>query len=669
MLGKDVDGYQIVEYLGKGGFGLVFRAEKAGKSYAIKFIRTEFIRNDYEMKRIDREIAALSKVKSDYTVDYFESGVYTEDYTTYRYIVMEYLEGETLRERLAREAKVYNEEEVIQLIEQILNGIGSIHESSIIHRDIKPENVFITKLGIKILDYGLSKIIDYSSITQTGSPIGTFFYMSPEQIKGERKITPASDFYSIGVMLYELLTQQILFYPSSDAQIIYKTVNEKPPYPSKINPKISNRVEDIILKLLEKDAFRRFKTTDEIIKALKQPAAAKVALTSDDLKFYARLIQTDTEIVKTFITSGEQFDGADFPINLHKGYKNLHQALRDKGSSFDFMADPGTSRLTFSSFSKTAGLKALPYAPDGYDVLDVADFATVQSVKDYVAEVIDLQVSNGCNILTAPFFWFDNTSDGWYTVNLKMLRESADYVSARYPQYKLLATICTQAEILCRKSERETIIEDYGNCSFDLIEMFVDKIYEDTTEIQLYNYILTGLAIKEFTKAKLIAGRVPSIGLGLLTVGFDAITSGLGVLDSFSKGVIVKDEEGRSGTRFYFPDLLKAVTTKSKVEQDIASQETRLHGQFGGLQFALNCSCAGCTEVEMTDNFQKPRLHFMHQRAKEIEELNAVDVKDRKAFFFDRIDTAYKLQVELSKTIKFGSPNYLNTWKGVLAKF
>ncbi|MDQ5982181.1 MAG: Protein kinase protein [Patescibacteria group bacterium] len=607
MLGKTVNGYAIVEYLGKGGFGLVFRAEKGGKSYAIKFIRTEFIRSDLEMKRIDREIAALNKVKSEHTVEYYDSGEYTEDFTTYRYIVMEYLEGQTLRERLNSEDKIYDEKEALALVEEILTGISSIHEAGIIHRDVKPENIFLTSNGVKILDYGLSKIIDYSSITQTGSPLGTFFYMSPEQVKGEREITPASDFYSIGVMLYELLTKQILFYPSSDAQIIYKTINEKPPYPSKINAKISNRVEDIVLKLLEKDAFRRYKTVEDIIKAFHEPEIKKGTVSVDKLKFYARIIQTDTEIVKAYIATGEQFDGADFPINLHKGYKNLHKALRDKGASFDFIADPGTSRLTFSSFSKTAGLKALPYAPSGYDVLDSSDFSSVQQIKDYVAEVIDLQVSNGCNMLTAPFFWFDNTKDDWYEVNLKMLRESADYVRTRYSQYKLLATICTQAEILCRKTERETIIEDYGNCNFDYLEMFIDKIYEDTTEIQLYNYIYTGLAIKEFNKSNLIAGRVPAIGLGLLTVGFDAITSGLGV--------------------------------------------------------------TGCSDTEMSDNFQKPRLHFMHQRAKEIAEMNALEPAERKDYFFAKIDTAYALQVELNKTIKLGSPNYLNTWKEVLAKF
>lgn len=669
MLNKVIDGYKVVSYLGKGGFGLVFKAEKDGQFYAIKFIRTDIIRNDIDLQRIEREIAALSKVDSPHAVKYFEHGFYEEAYVKYRYIVMEYLDGKTLREVLSERAVPYEQKEAIEITKSILAGLTDIHAKNIVHRDLKPENIFVTSDGIKILDYGLSKIIDYSSITQTGAALGTFFYMSPEQIRGNKPVNHTSDFYSIGVMLYEMLTSKILFYPASDAEIIYKTINEKPPFPSTLNPKISNNVENAILKLLEKDSFKRYKTIPEIIDALEKKSKDRDAAKADRLKFYPRFIQTDTEITKAYLDK-HTLDGADFPINLHAGYKQLHGILRSKASSMDFFADPGTNRLTFSNFTETSGLVKLPYAPSGFDVLDIADFPDRASIRLYAEKVIDLQVANGCTVLTAPFFWFDNVKDDWFTINIKLLREGSEYVRERYPQYQYSGAICTQAEILCRKSERETIIEDYGNCDIDFLQLYVDKIYEDTTEVQLFNFITTGLSIKEYSKAKIIACRVPSIGLGLLTVGFDAVTSGLAVLDSFSKGVITKEGEARSTTRHYFPDLLKAVTTKSRVEQDIISQEAALHKQLPHLSFGLTCRCDGCVHDTLTDVFQKPRLHFLCARNVELSEINALSSKDRKKHFMARIDKAYELQTQLiSNGIKLDSPKYLQSWKEILGKF
>lgn len=669
MIGNEVGGYKVTEYIGKGGFGLVYKAEKDGKSFAIKFIRTDILRNDIELKRIEREIAALAKVDSPYAVKYFEHGFFDEAHINYRYIVMEYLDGKTLREVLNNKAAPYTNKEAIELIGEVLAGLSDIHEKNIVHRDLKPENIFVTKDGIKILDYGLSKIIDYSSITQTGAALGTFFYMSPEQIRGNKPVGHTSDFYSIGVILYELLTAKLLFYPASDAEIIYKTINEKPPYPSSINPKIPNHIENTILKLLEKDGFKRYKTIPEILDALEKKSADKEAPKADRLKFYPRFIQNDTEIVKAYLET-KSLDGADFPINLHAGYKNLHTLLKSRASSMDFFADPSTNRLTFSNFTETSGLVALPYAPSGFDVLDVSDFPDRASIRQYAEKVIDLQVANGCSVLTAPFFWFDNVKDDWFAINVKLIREGAEYVRERYPQYQYSGAICTQAEILCRKSERETIIEDYGNCDIDFLQLYVDKIYEDTTEVQLYNFITTGLSIKEYSKAKIIACRVPSIGLGLLTVGFDAVTSGLAVLDSFSKGVITKDGEARSTTRHYFPDLLKAVTTSSRLEQDILSQEASLKKQLPHLDFNLSCGCSGCVNTKLTDVFQKPRLHFLCAREAELIEINKQSNKIRKEKFFERIDKAKELQNQLiANGIKLGSPNYLSSWREILDKF
>jgi len=672
MINKEINGYKIVEFIGKGGFGEVYRATKRSTEFAIKFIRTEYIHKDLEAGRLRAEIAALKKVTSNYTVHYFEDGEYTENFTTYRYIVMEFVSGETLRE-LLEPGNPWETDKAIELATEIIKGLGKIHESGIVHRDLKPENIKITTDGkVKILDYGLSKIIDYTSITQTGAPIGTFYYMSPEQVKGVKPIRNGSDYYSIGVILFELFTGKILFHPSTDAEIVYKTVNVKPEYPSTHNASIPNHIENVILKLLEKEVVKRHASTSEIIEDLHNVPQATLATTADEVKFYPRVIQNDTAVVQEFLKTN-RLDGANFPINLHAQFKGLKKTLTDRVSEMDFFADPGTNRLVFSGFRKTKGLRELSYAPTDYDPLDADQFEDIIAVKQFVEKVIDLQVANRCTILTAPFFYFENTGDEWFIINIKMLKESIDYVASKYPQYKISGAICTNAEVLCRKKEREKIIENYGHCATGFLQFYVDKITENTVDAQIYNFILTALTIKKYNKTKIIACRVPSVALGLLTVGFSAITSGLAVLENFDKGVITKEEDSsRMPTRRYFPDLLLSVTMngKTKTHQDILALEGKLKTENPKIDFNFNCNCDGCKHASLTEVYQKPRLHFLHSRQKEIMEINAILQLNRKKYFGDRIDKAYQLQQKLvSEGIKLNSPGYLMTWKEILMKF
>ncbi len=673
MIGKIINGYNIEEFIGAGQFGEVYKASKDGKTFAIKFIRKNFIYPDFQDKRFEREVSALKRVKSKYAVEIYEDGEHTEGQTPYRVIVMEFVEGETLRDIRNANLVAWDVDKALRLIVEILKGLKDIHDAGIIHRDLKPENIKLTASGeIKILDYGLARIIDYSSITQTGQPVGTFFYMSPEQAKGEKPIKPGSDYYAIGVMLYELLTGQILFFPSTDAQIIHKTINVKPPYPSSINPEIPNYIENVILKLLNKEVFQRYSSIDEIIESLTNKPSEGTLEVTERVEFYPRVIPNDTTILEDYLQH-ENLDGVDFPTNLHFLYKRLHSLLRSKTDTMQFFADPSTNRLAFTNFRKTKGLRELPYAPQGYDALTPDAFEDEDFLKDFVSKVIEFQVTNGCNILTAPFFFFDNTTDEWFPINLKLLREALDYVRTKYPQYKISGAVCTQAEILCRPKERKTIIADYGHCKTDYLQFFIDKISETTNDAQLYNFILTAKSIKDFSGTKIIACRVPTVALGLLTVGFDAVTSGLGVIDSFTKNIIIKDEDAKPTmpTRHYFSELLTTVTIspKNRTYQDILAQESHLQLQFPEMKIKLSCECKGCSHTSFSD-YKKPRLHFLHAIKHDVGEINKLDSLKRRQYFSNRLDRAYFLQQKLvERGVKLNSPGYLQTWKEILLKF
>jgi len=316
----------------------------------------------------------------------------------------------------------------------------------------------------------------------------------------------------------------------------------------------------------------------------------------------------------------------------------------------------------------------LPYAPDGFDPLDGDDFKDISSIKKFVEKVINLQIANGCSVLTAPFFYFENIGDDWFDINIKMLKESIDLIRRKYPQYKISGAICTNAEIFCRKKERSAIINQYGHCDPDFLQFYIDKICENTVDAQIYNFIKAALEIKNFNKTKIVACRVPAVAMGLLTVGFDAITSGLAVLESFDKGVITKEEDSaRMPTRRYFPELLLSVsmTSKTKLHEEILAIESQIKKDNPKIKFNFECNCPGCQKNPMlSDIFQKPRLHFLCIRGMEIKELNDIKTSEQKKYFFARIDKAYYLQKELIKNgLKLNSPEYLMTWKDILKRF
>jgi hypothetical protein len=258
-------------------------------------------------------------------------------------------------------------------------------------------------------------------------------------------------------------------------------------------------------------------------------------------------------------------------------------------------------------------------------------------------------------------------------LDIQLLRESHTYLRTQYPGYRLSAAICTQAETLARKKEQKAIVSQYSHCEFEYIQLYVDSIKETTNDAQLYNYIQTGLAIKNFTKAKLIACRVPAVGLGLLSIGFDAITSGLAVLDTFDKSIIEKGGDmAQMPIKHYFPDLLMAVTVKvpNGIMRDILSYEDELKGEFPQHVINLSSQVPDSLKAGLSQNNQVPKLEFLFSRNAEIGEINSAAIADRRDNFIKRIDKAMELRKALTKRgIKLSPTDGLKTWKEVLKQF
>jgi eukaryotic-like serine/threonine-protein kinase len=259
MLGKTISHYQILEKLGEGGMGVVFKAHdtKLDRTVALKFLPPTG--GEKEKSRLIREARAVAQLDHPNICTVYEIG----DSEGIPYIAMAYIEGETLKDRIENGPLAMNE--IIDYTRQIARGLQSAHRKHITHRDIKSANIMITPDGqIKIMDFGLAKLAGRTQLTQEGSTAGTVMYMSPEQARGE-DVDHRTDIWSFGVVLYEMLTGRLPFQSEYETAAVYSILNEDPPPIGNLNPDVHPELEAIVKKALQKNKEDRYQQLDELL--------------------------------------------------------------------------------------------------------------------------------------------------------------------------------------------------------------------------------------------------------------------------------------------------------------------------------------------------------------------------------------------------------------------
>ena len=274
LIDKTISHYHIFDKLGEGGMGIVYKAEdtKLKRTVALKFLPPELTRDPEAKQRFIHEAQAASTLQHTNICTIHDID---EDEDGQLFIVMDYYEGESLKEKTARGP--IKLDKVLDIAIQVAGGLAKAHQKGIVHRDIKPENILITTDGIvKILDFGVAKLTNQSGITRTGSTIGTAAYMSPEQAQG-LVVDHRADIWSLGVVLYEMLTGRLPFRDEYEAALLYSIVHEEYPGIPGLRSDIPPGVVSLIDKSLQKDRSHRYQTTVEMIKDLKsamEPVAA-----------------------------------------------------------------------------------------------------------------------------------------------------------------------------------------------------------------------------------------------------------------------------------------------------------------------------------------------------------------------------------------------------------
>jgi serine/threonine protein kinase/Tol biopolymer transport system component len=418
LIGKKVSHYRILEVLGGGGMGVVYKAEdlRLGRSVAIKFLGEEFTGDPRALERFEREARAISALDHPNICTIYE----VEEHEGRPFIVMQLLQGQTLRQRIESsrsEQAAFSRRELLEIAIATAQGLDAAHQKDIIHRDIKPANIFMTVRGeIKLLDFGLAKLVgteglpsesptlheperdrpiyasalnpSKASLTLTGATMGTASYMSPEQVRGE-PLDQRTDLFSFGAVLYEMATGCQPFRGETTEAIHDAILNSTPPLPLLQNPDLPAQLQSIITRALEKDPGARYQSASEIISDLERLRLAESGLATGTkggpahgiVHPWMRTGVIGTAAVLLFVVAG--FVSRKYMLRTHAlGVENMELTrLTDSGKAESVAVspdgryavysqrEPGGVGLRVRQIATNADIQILPAEAIGFEGL------------------------------------------------------------------------------------------------------------------------------------------------------------------------------------------------------------------------------------------------------------------------------------------------------------
>ncbi|MBU8880626.1 serine/threonine protein kinase [Bacillus sp. FJAT-29790] len=651
--------YEIIEPLGQGTFGNTFLVRKDEKDFALKLFKNEMIRSKNDIKRIEREIDAIKKVNHPNVVKYVDDGFHTEGFNKFRFLVMEYTAGEPLSNFIEKNKRL-TIAQTQRIGIQILEGLKAIHDNDLFHRDLKPDNIFITRLGdVRILDFGLVKLLDASTLTAMGVPMGTYAYMAPEQLLDSKNIDFRSDLYSFGAILFHMITGQIALEIHSLVEAPYKILNEVPPFASSINPAVSNKLDNIISTLLEKQIHRRSFTVDSLYNEFRNLEDRTLQVTSSDLtlRFLPRLLHNERSLVEEY-NNMFGIDGIVFPANFFPKYSAVYNSIRESGRFT--LIDPIVYRLAYSKFSNTQSLVNLPYVLSTFHKEKPEDFGNLATFQKRAKEVLDWQISQNPSVLVAPFHFYANENDPWVDIDTKVFHECRKYLNEIKDNRPVYAGISIQIESLTDDLSALRLVNKFTRTQADGYILMFDIKLDSFNRAHYYAFGRIISMLAELSKP-IVLSRVNDFGLGLMGLGATSISSGIGFIEDFKESILIEDAQGFNvKPRYYIPQLLTSYNQSAL--KDVFEPAI-------GKELRCDCPyCQGSTDVNYLFTSRVTKGHYLWHKQKQVGILNEMQQEERIRWFLNKAESAKELAKLLKKATKskYISYEHFNVWQEVI---
>jgi eukaryotic-like serine/threonine-protein kinase len=563
--GKRISGrYKIIDMIGGGGMANVYLVHDMilDRDVALKMLRLDFANDEEFIRRFHREAQSATSLAHPNIVSIYDVG---EEDGLY-YIVMEYVEGQTLKQYIQQHAPL-RVDEALEIMKQLTSAISHAHQNHIVHRDIKPHNILVDRKGnVKITDFGIAMALSATSITQTNSVLGSVHYLSPEQARGGAA-NKKSDIYSLGIVLFELLTGRLPFSGESAVSIALKHLQSETPSPKRWNPTLPQSVENIVLKATAKDPFHRYNSVEELEEDL---YTALDPNRIDEEKFSIPLDDEATKAIP-IITSERPFKNLDETIVVKKGsstnMESNNKPEKKKRKKWPFI-------LVSLIFVMLLGIFTVTVLPDllGPDEVEVPDVSGQESNKakselenegfsiGEEIEVNDEEVPAGYIIKTNP---------------------------AAGKTVKEKATI----DIYISKGKKTFELSDYvGRLYDDVYQLVKDKNYKDIKKNQVYDMSEPGTILEqspaaneeviaedtilEFTVSKgpeliklkdLTGFNQKSVEEYLESTGLKSDLSNSEYHETVPEGTVIR-QSPEPGTELKKGDIVKVILSKGKEE-------------------------------------------------------------------------------------------------------
>ncbi len=409
--------FRLIRQLGEpGAFGAAYEAVRGGERCAVKIFHGELV-DRVALARFQREVRAQQRASHPNLIAYLDSGMATWQGRRCHWISMHYLEGRTLRDLLAARGGRVSPEEARTICAQVAAGLEALHDAGIVHRDLKPSNVFICTDGrvVVILDYGIALFLDYTSLTERGQFIGTWAYAAPEQLIGDE--VPATDLYSLGVVIYQAITGRLPFRGRVPLELIHRIQNDDPEPPSSFSTDVPVSLEQLVLWLMAKQAHDRPRSAAHVRDLLDGTTASIVATTPRPYDRSARpllVIRASRENDPLARACANLCHPAAVVASL-VDQTGRREARRVAGHTNALLGvDPLTYRFGSANFALSTKLASLVFAPDDrIQPYHPDHFRDLEVARAFAAEVIDAQIDAGATLLYGAGFVIRSLDDPW----------------------------------------------------------------------------------------------------------------------------------------------------------------------------------------------------------------------------------------------------------------